>query len=85
MISRLCKAGYLLDGVPNPGWSTMNKPLLILVLGVLLALVSLLADTLGFGSAGTGWKQIAGTVVGVVVAIIGGVMLSRGSAGGQSA
>ena len=50
-----------------------------------MALVSLLADTLGFGSAGMGWKQIAGTVVGVVVAIIGGVMLSRGSAGGQSA
>jgi uncharacterized membrane protein len=49
------------------GW-----PLLILVLGVLLALVSLFADPLGLGAKpGFGWKQTLGLAVGVVLAGLG--------------
>ncbi len=63
----------------------MNKAVVILVIGILLALVSLLADTLGIGSGGMGWTQITGAVVGGIVAIIGGVLLSRGGTGVNSA
>ena len=43
-----------------------------LVVGVLLFLVALTADTLGLGSSpGLGMKQVAGAVVGVVIAAVG--------------
>jgi uncharacterized membrane protein len=49
------------------GW-----PLLVLVLGILLALVSLFADPLGLGAQpGFGWKQTLGLAVGVVLAALG--------------
>ncbi len=63
----------------------MNRAFVILVVGILLALVSLLADTLGIGSAGMGSQQTAGVAVGVIVAIIGGVLLSQGRTGGDCA
>ena len=63
----------------------MNIAVVILVLGILLVVVSLLADTLGIGTAGMGWKQITGAVVGVIVAIIGGVLRSRGGTSSDSA
>lgn len=44
----------------------------LLVVGVLLFLISAAADPLGIGgSPGIGFKQIAGMVVGVVLAAIG--------------
>ena len=47
-------------------------PLLALVLGLLLALVSLFADPLGVGGTpGFGWKQTLGLVVGVALAALG--------------
>ena len=46
--------------------------LVILVVGVLLALVSLFADPLGVGGEpGFGYKQTAGLVVGVALAALG--------------
>ena len=46
---------------------------LLIILGVLLAIVSLLADMLGIGNGtGLGWKQILGAVVGGLIAV-GGV------------
>jgi len=51
----------------------------LLVFGVLLFLVSLTADTAGFGEGtGVGWKQITGAVIGVVMAAVGIVRLRRG-------
>ena len=50
----------------------MRLPAILLVAGVLLFLVSLTADATGIG-----WKQIAGAVIGVVVAAIGMVQLRR--------
>ena len=47
-------------------------PLLILVLGGLLVLVSLFADPLGLGGTpGFGWKQTLGLLVGVALAALG--------------
>jgi hypothetical protein len=51
----------------------------LLVVGVLLFLVSLTADTTGIGEGtGVGWKQITGAVIGVVMAASGIVRLRRG-------
>lgn len=53
--------------MPQRGWG-----LLVFVLGVLLALVSLFADTLGVGGEpGFGWKQAVGLLVGVVLVAVG--------------
>lgn len=50
----------------------MRTPVVLLVIGVLLFLISLTADTTGLGAApGLGWKQIAGAIVGVIIAGIG--------------
>ena len=56
----------------------MRLPIVLLVAGVLLFLVSLTADvtTIGEGT-GIGWKQITGAVIGVVIAGIGIVRLRR--------
>ena len=46
--------------------------LVILVVGVLLSLVSLFADTLGVGGEpGFGYKQTAGLVVGLALVALG--------------
>jgi hypothetical protein len=53
-------------------------PVTVLVAGVLLFLVSAAADSLGIGGApGFGWKQIVGTVAGVVAAAVGLIWLQR--------
>lgn len=50
--------------------------LILLVIGVLLFLVSLTADSTGIGEGmGIGWKQITGAVIGVVAAAIGIVLM----------
>ncbi len=56
----------------------MRLPVILLVAGVLLLLVSLTADitTIGEGT-GIGWKQIAGAVVGVVIAAAGMIQLRK--------
>ena len=53
----------------------------LIILGLLLAIVSLAADALGIGNgAGIGWKQILGAVIGVLVAL-GGVWWGWGKTG----
>ena len=50
----------------------------LVTIGVVLFLVSLTADSLGFGEGtGIGWKQITGAVVGVVVAAVAMTKLRR--------
>ena len=50
----------------------------LLVIGVIILLLSLLANSIGIGGApGFGYKQIAGTVVGAILAIVGYVLFSR--------
>jgi len=51
---------------------------LVLAIGVVLLIVSLTADGIGIGSvAGFGYKQIAGSIAGIIVAIVGFVLYSR--------
>ena len=46
--------------------------IVLMVIGILLVVVSLVADMLGIGSVpGFGWKQLLGTAVGVIVALVG--------------
>ena len=47
--------------------------IILLVVGIAVVIVSLLADALGIGSnpAAFGPQQIAGTVVGAIVAVVG--------------
>jgi hypothetical protein len=57
----------------------MYKAIATLVAGILIVLVSLTADTIGIGEGtGYGWKQITGTVVGLVI-VAAGVILFRSS------
>ena len=52
--------------------------IVLLVVGVIILLVSLLADTIGIGGAARfGYRQIAGAVVGVILAVVGYVFFSR--------
>ena len=56
----------------------MNKSAIFLVVGVLVFLVSLLADSVGIGEGtGIGWKQITGSVVGLAIAVIGIVQMVK--------
>ncbi|MBN1451487.1 MAG: hypothetical protein JW963_10770 [Anaerolineales bacterium] len=51
----------------------------LLAVGVIVLIVSLAADLIGFGGAADafGYKQIIGAVVGVIVAVVGFVLYSR--------
>jgi hypothetical protein len=52
--------------------SSKTINLLIFTAGVLLILVSLLADVIGIGSSpGINWAQIVGAVVGLALLVIG--------------
>lgn len=52
--------------------------IVLLAVGVILLLVSLLADTIGIGGSSTfGYKQILGAVAGAVVAVAGLVVMLR--------
>ena len=60
----------------------MRLPVILLVAGVLLFLVSLTADFTVIGEGtGFGWKQIAGAVVGVVIAAVGMIQLRKSKDG----
>ncbi len=61
--------------------SQRNVGRAMLVAGVLIFLVSAMADQLGIGGApGIGWKQISGIVLGVVIAAAGMTKLRRPAA-----
>lgn len=53
--------------------------IILLVVGILVLLVSALADIVGIGGSPRvfGYWQVAGTLVGAVVAIVGGVLYWR--------
>jgi len=53
----------------------MNKRaigFILIALGVILLVVSLLADVVGIGgNIGFGWKQILGSAIGIIAALVG--------------
>jgi hypothetical protein len=56
----------------------MGRPAVLLVVGVVVFLVSLLADAFGIGEGtGIGWKQITGSFIGLAVAAIGIVQMRK--------
>jgi len=56
----------------------MKRPVILLTVGVLLFFVSLTADAFGIGEGtGIGWKQITGSVVGLIIATIGAIQMRR--------
>lgn len=50
---------------------------IMLILGVLLTVGSIFADQLNLtgGGVGLGWKQLIGTIVGLVLTLLGGAWL----------
>ncbi len=55
-----------------------NVGLVLLIVGIILVLAAITADLTGIGGQpGFGWKQIVGTGLGVVVAIVGGILYTR--------
>ena len=57
--------------------SSRQTGLLIVVVGVAAALLGALANPLGIGHSGFGWKQVVLLVVGIVVAGVGAAVLRR--------
>ena len=56
-----------------------SAPILVLIIGIGLLLVSLLADVIGIGDdPGNGLWQTAGTIVGVIITVVGLYLTLRG-------
>jgi hypothetical protein len=52
--------------------------IILMAVGAVLLIGSLAVDAIGLGSsAGFGYKQTLGTVIGVIVAIVGFILYSR--------
>jgi hypothetical protein len=54
----------------------------VALVGVVAALIAALANPLGIGDPGWGWKQTVLLVVGIVLVICGGVIALRSPSGG---
>ena len=51
---------------------------LLVVVGVVIAVVSLIADYVGIGSRpGLGWQQLLGTAIGIILLLVGIWMTMR--------
>ena len=59
--------------------------MVVVLVGVVAALLGALANTLGIGHAGFGWKQGVLLAIGVLLIIGGGVMALRSPNGGAGA
>lgn len=52
--------------------------IVLLVVGIIVLIVSVAADAIGLGgSPGFGYKQVAGTAIGVIAAVVGGILMRR--------
>lgn len=52
--------------------------IILLVVGIIVLVLSLVLDLIGLGrTPGFGWNQIAGTIVGAIVAIVGVVLMVK--------
>ena len=48
-----------------------NEKLLLLAAGIVLTAVAVFADNIGIGAPGYGWRQIAATLAGIALAVMG--------------
>jgi len=54
------------------------KKSILLIAGIIILLISLIADTLGVGrEPGFGYLQISGTIIGAVVIVLGLIRLRK--------
>ncbi len=51
--------------------------IVLLVIGIVIFILSLLPDFLGFGTPGFGYNQKIGTAVGAIIFIVGLVMILK--------
>lgn len=52
--------------------------IVLLVVGIILLVLSLTADMIGIGGApGFGYRQLMGSVAGVVIAVVGYILMTR--------
>jgi hypothetical protein len=58
--------------------------LLLAALGIALVVISTLADQIDIGQQGFGWKQTAGVIVGVALALVGAGLVGLKSRGPRS-
>ena len=64
--------------------SARQAGMLILVVGVAAALLGALANPLGIGHTGFGWKQVVLLVVGIVLAVVGAAVVLRAPSSGAA-
>jgi hypothetical protein len=57
--------------------SARQTGLLIIVVGLAAALLGALANPLGIGHSGFGWKQVVLLVAGIALAVVGAVVMLR--------
>ena len=55
--------------------------LVLIGAGIVLGLLSALANPLGIGAEGFGWKQIVGVIVGAAALLVGALVARRNSHG----
>ena len=64
--------------------SARQTGLLIIVVGVAAALLGALANPLGIGHEGFGWKQVVLLVAGIVLAVVGAMVVLRAPSSGAT-
>jgi len=64
--------------------SARQTGLLIIVVGVAAALLGALANPLGIGHSGFGWKQVVLLVAGIVLAVGGAMVVLRSPSSGAA-
>ena len=62
--------------------SARQTGLLIIVVGLAAALLGALANPLGIGHSGFGWKQVVLLVAGILLAVVGAMVVLRAPSSG---
>jgi multisubunit Na+/H+ antiporter MnhG subunit len=50
---------------------------ILLILGIVILFLSLLADFLGLGESGFGYKQTTGTILGAIICVVGIILMFK--------
>ena len=72
------------DSLPA-AMSRKQTGMVVVLVGIVAALIGALANPLGIGHAGFGWKQGVLLAIGILLIIGGGVMALRPPSGGTGA
>jgi hypothetical protein len=77
VVRHLClRCADVEENVVPPRERRLNVPILVTTVGLLVLVISVFADPLGFGSSeGFGWQQSTGVALAVILALTGAIML----------